>query len=164
MNYRMDNKKKFDIKIRFLQFSKRNLNPISIQCSYITQLICRRILWDILYANLDWCIKNFGSPARWVLNIRANRKNEHFPIHYKWSNSLLSDDISVALFGKIAHWLRSWKIYHLRHKKPNEMILNESAALLLACFSAFTWANTVHECLSQCYECLFKNGSRKWSY
>lgn len=65
---------------------------------------------------------------------------------------------------KIAHWLRTWKIKHLKNHFPNEIILDESAALLLSCVQAFTYAHSVHEYLSQCYECLFEKGKRPKCY
>lgn len=85
-----------------------------------------------------------------------HRKTGSTPCYQMISQSHSSD--------KIGQWLRKWKIDHIRGKDSNEVILDESAALLLACVSIFTRAHSLHGYLTQCYECLFENGDAPTCY
>lgn len=58
----------------------------------------------------------------------------------------------------ISEWLRTWKNVHNNGKSPNEIIIDQSAALLLSCIEVYTKGRSVHEYLTICYRFLFEGG------
>lgn len=58
---------------------------------------------------------------------------------------------------KISEWLKCWQISQLRQRTPNEIVIDQSAALLLALVSTFTKSSSVNEYLSHLYETIFED-------
>lgn len=64
----------------------------------------------------------------------------------------------------IAYMLHYFKERVLNGKFPNEVIIDDSAALLLANILTFTGAKSMDEYLNQCYDALFNHGEPPKSY
>lgn len=63
--------------------------------------------------------------------------------------------------SQIIRMLKSFMSLQHRDKSPDEVVIDESAALMLACVQAFTSFNSVNEYLNHCYECLEKEEMSK---
>lgn len=92
-----------------------------------------------------------GKPRRgFYYSMMLHGKNKSSPVYQMLSQTHSSQ--------KISDWLLTWKNRHNNQKNPNEIVIDESAALLLSCVSSFTTARSVHEYLSQCFDHLVNGG------
>lgn len=64
----------------------------------------------------------------------------------------------------ICDFLLHWKNRQLNGKMPAEMIMDNSAALLLASVLVFTGSKSLREYLSHCYDCLFEYREKPFCY
>lgn len=81
--------------------------------------------------------------------------------------SLQTDDVNVPVFQVISqrhshefieYLLRYFTERYLNGRRPDEVIMDESAALILASVGAFTNCSSKKEYINQCYDALFKDG------
>lgn len=64
----------------------------------------------------------------------------------------------------IQYSLACWKTRHFTNKNPDEAIMDDSKALLLACIQCFTSCKTMHRYLDDCYDSLFEGSQAPRCY
>lgn len=103
----------------------------------------------------------------------TSMSNAKYKKSFLYIISLHTEDVNVPVFQVISqrhshkfieYLLRYFCERYLNGRRPDEIIMDESAALVLASVGAFTNCHTKKEYIDRCYEALFENGAPPTCY
>lgn len=156
-------------KMKKLSMYRRTIGDIGIDpfyCQYCTPLQEELVLSKTRYRRCVISIDASGLPARDIMYSSVSEDDdERYKYTFLYVVSLQSPDGNLPAYqfmsqrqnsDFIQYAMACWKTKHFTQKNPDEAIMDDSKALLLATIQCFTSCKTMHQYLNDCFDCLFE--------